>query len=126
MILVFLQNAWYRDLKRLPYDQWLISMWKSPTGRGLIKMLPEGVPYFVINSTDEIVDNSKEIKEADLHWMSMWIRFVKPKLILACGKVAQRGCYNLQVKYIKAPHPSWRGLTQSDIEKVKTLIKEAL
>ena len=120
--IVILQNAWYEKLKKKPYDKWLIALWKSHTGRRLIEMLPEGIPYFIINSTDEITDNPNDALEANYRWIRKWMRLVKPKIVLACGKVAQKACYELKIKHIIAPHPAWRGLMKLKTAQIKALI----
>jgi hypothetical protein len=125
MLLIILQNAYTTLPKLPPYDVWLATaLWNSPTGIGLIKMLPEGIPYFIINSTDEVADNSRDVLKPNPHWIRKWIKLVKPRIVLACGKVAQRACTELQIDHVKAPHPAWTGLTKEKIEQVKTLIAE--
>lgn len=123
MILVILQNAWYRKLKKKPYDKWLIALWRSQTGKKLIKMLPQGIPFFVINSTDEVTDNPTDALKADHRWIRKWMRLVKPDIVLACGKIAQEACEQLGIETIHAPHPAWRRLSNTMTNEIRQKIE---
>lgn len=124
MILVILQNAWYHKNKKKPYDKWLIALWKSQTGKNLIKMLPEGIPYFIINSTDEIIDNPDDALEANHRWIRRHYFMVKPKLVLACGRIAQEACEQIGIPHMKVPHPTWRQFSNRLAEDIKEKVRK--
>lgn len=108
-ILFILQNAYKSDkYKFTNHEEWSNQLMRSHTGRRLKDMIPAGISFAVINASDKIGDNPNSCYEADLKYISKWIKKINPTVICACGKIAQNGCKELGINYVPAPHPAWR------------------
>ena len=131
MILFILQNA-YTSEKHLfkNEDEWYRELMRSHTGRRLKEMIPYGKDFRVVNSSATIGDNPNSIYPADINHICKMIDNIKPKVICACGKVAQAGCRKiniekLKIDYIEAPHPAWRGLSKKIILDIRAKLNIA-
>lgn len=123
MILFILQNA-YRSEKH-PFtnnDEWSKELANSHTGRRLKEMIPDGVEYKVINLSAVIGDEPNSCYEADLKYIKAFIEELKPCVICACGKIAQKACIELGLDFISAPHPAWRQLSKQRSDIIKKQI----
>jgi len=124
MILFILQNA-YRSAKYQfrNEDEWHEDLFRSHTGRRLKEMVPDGVQFCVVNSTDKIGDSADSLYFADPFHIECMLNGIKPDLVVACGKIAQAGCRELGIDFISAPHPAWRALSKKDTERIRNEIK---
>lgn len=119
-ILFILQNAYYthgyrpRDLK-----EWERRLWVSFTGRRLAQMIPDGATVSVINASLSVGDHSTSCFDADINHIRRMIIRYDPDVICACGKIAQKGCDELGVSYVPAPHPAWRALSKKHIAHIR-------
>jgi hypothetical protein len=123
MILFILQNAYRSEKHKFTNrNEWSKELLRSHTGRRLSEMIPDGYEYAVINSSPNIGDNSNSIYIADPQYIKEWVNKIKPTIIVACGRIAQKGCTELSLKYISAPHPAWRCLSKKITNEIKTKI----
>jgi len=125
-LLVVLQCAYATTQKRrkqLSNERiWLKALWSSHTGRMLKTMIPEHCLVYIINSSNHIGSASKAVFPPDVAHLKEKIEEIKPDVILACGRVAQKGMRAVGIPHIIAPHPAWRNLTKEHRQKVKGLI----
>lgn len=121
MLLVILQNAYRETGKYKDRDEWMERMWCSHTGRRLKEMLPD-IEVYVENANPKLGRESNSIFPPDISHLKNVIKVTKPKVILACGKVAQEGLDELGVDYIPAPHPAWRQLSKKDTSRIRKKI----
>ena len=121
MILYILQNAYKSEKHQFKNeDEWSKELENSHTGRRLKEMIPDRTEYKVINSSGMIGEHPDSCYVADLAYMQNLIEKIKPVIICACGKIAQKGCEELGLDFISAPHPAWRRLSKkcsSDIRR---------
>ena len=123
MILFILQNAYISDKHLFTNEQeWSQELEKSHTGRRLKEMIPEGKEYKVINSSNMIGDCADSYYEADLKHIKNLVKQINPTVICACGKVAQKGCTELGLFFIPAPHPAWRQMSKKQSSAIKQLL----
>jgi len=123
MILYILQNAYKSEKHQFKNeDEWSRELENSHTGRRLKEMIPDGEEYKVINSSGLIGDCANSCYDADLEYMQFLIEKINPNIICACGKVAQRGCEELGIEFIPAPHPAWRRLSKAHSSSIKEKI----
>lgn len=124
MILFILQNAYKSEKHQFNNEEeWSRELNNSHTGRRLKEMIPYGTEYKVINSSKKIGDNPNSCYEADLEYIKRFIGIIKPSVICACGRVAQRGCEELGLNFISAPHPAWRCLSKSITNEIRKEIR---
>jgi len=124
MILFILQNAYQSNKHQFKNDdEWSRELANSHTGRRLKEMIPDDIEYKVINSSALIGDCPASCYDADLEHIQKLIDEVKPSVICACGKIAQRGCEKLGLEFIPAPHPAWRQLSKKCSNSIKERIK---
>lgn len=123
MILFVLQNAYKSEKHQFKNEEeWSRELANSHTGRRLKEMIPEGKEYKVINSSNIIGDNPDSCYDADIVHMKKLVNEINPTVICACGKVAQKGCADLGLIFIPAPHPAWRQLSKQDSNNIKNQI----
>jgi len=125
VLLVFLQCAWRPGGAFKSRDYWLTALWKSHTGKRLKEMLPDNIPVWVDNATPEVGDNPDAVFPPDPVHMAKVIDTVQPRVILACGEVAQKGLDLLEVPYIPSPHPAYRALPKTRTAEIKSRVEEA-
>jgi len=123
MILFILQNA-YRSEKYnfRNEEEWSSDLMRSQTGKRLKEMIPENSDYRVINSSDKIGNNADSCYNADVSYIQKWIEKIQPRIICACGKIAQDGCEKLGLNFVKAPHPAWRQLSKKETKRIQNLL----
>ena len=122
-VLYILQNGYHSEKYRYRnLQEWSVDLHRSHTGRRLMEMIPDGCYYFVINSTPEVGENVDSMLSPNLDYIISWINKIKPDVIVACGKVAQRACNKLLLDFISAPHPAWRQLSRNKTEEIRSLI----
>ncbi len=113
MILFILQNAYQSEKHQFKNDEeWSRELANSHTGRRLKEMIPEGMEYKVINSSPIIGNCADSSYNADLTQIDKLGKQIVPDMICACGKTAQKGCEELGLDFIPAPHPAWRQLSK--------------
>ena len=95
----------------------------SHTGRRLKEMIPDGIKYKVINSSAMIGNCPDSRYSADLEYIQKFVDELNPVVICACGKIAQKGCIELGLNFVSAPHPAWRQLSKQCSNDIKELIK---
>jgi len=123
-ILFILQNA-YHSAKYTHTNraEWIRDLRKSHTGIRLFRMIPDcGVVYEIINATPEVGKDATSVFEPDLEYINNFKTLFKPDVIVACGKIAQKGCEVLGIDYLKIPHPAWRHLSLKMEGKIKQQI----
>jgi hypothetical protein len=123
MILFILQNAYTSE--KHPFTnkiQWYRELLRSHTGRRLKEMIPNGAQYRVINATSEIGDNPNSVFKGNMAYVSLWIKQLKPDIIVACGKIAQQTCCDMKIKYMSVPHPAWRQLSKQKTTEIKNYL----
>jgi hypothetical protein len=125
MILIILQNAWYENGKTPKYEKWLVDLWHSHTGKRLIEMIPEGIPYFIINASPYCGVDASSYAAASPRHIKKWFKYSNPKVVLACGKIAQAGCRAASLDFVPAPHPAYRRLSKDDTAEIRRQLKEA-
>jgi hypothetical protein len=124
MILFILQNAYQSSKHQFKNDvEWSRELANSHTGRRLKEMIPTGSEYRVINSSKIIGDNPDSCYGADLEHIDRFVNEIKPTVICACGRIAQKGCTDLGLDFIPAPHPAWRRLSKECSTYVRQLIE---
>jgi len=127
LILFILQNAYQSDKHQFKNDdEWSRELANSHTGRRLKEMIPDGAEYKVINSSGMIGDCPDSCYNADLIHIQKHIDKIKPIVICACGKIAQRGCKELGLSFIAAPHPAWRQLSKQQSNYIKGQLREII
>jgi hypothetical protein len=127
MVLFILQNAYKSEKHQFKNEEeWSNELNNSQTGRRLKELIPENVRYRVINASDIIGDNVDSCFDPNLNHLKAWINVINPDVIVACGKVAQKGCDLLDEKYIKAPHPAWRALSKLHTTEIRKQIASAV
>lgn len=125
MILFILQNAYRSDKHQFKNEEeWSQELANSHTGRRLKEMIPDDMEYKVINSSPMIGDCADSSYNADLTHIEKHINEIKPDVICACGRIAQKGCTELGLDFISAPHPAWRRLSKQYSNDIKRRIKE--
>ena len=125
-ILVFLQNAYYRRGRALPRKVWEYALWKSHTGRRLREMLPSNCEVYIENASPKWGVESGACFPADTEHIQVIVKEQKPKIILACGTVAQAGLSELDIEFIPVPHPAWRLLSKEKIMEIRELLEAEL
>jgi len=126
MILFILQNAYQSDKHQFKNDEeWSRELINSHTGRRLKEMIPNDMEYKVINSSDMIGDCPDSCYDANPLHIQKHINEIKPTVICACGKIAQKGCTELGLNFISAPHPAWRQLSKQQSSFIKEKLKIA-
>lgn len=124
MILFILQNAYQSDKHQFKNDaEWSRELASSHTGRRLKEMIPDDMEYKVINSSNIIGNCADSSYDADLEHIKKLVDEIKPNVICACGKIAQKGCKELGLNFIPAPHPAWRRLSKQCSSDIKEQIK---
>lgn len=125
MILFILQNAYQSDKHQFKNEEeWSRELANSHTGRRLKEMIPDGMEYRVINSTPMIGNNPDSCYTPDLAHIKKLVAEIKPDVICACGKNAQKGCEELGIDFIPAPHPAWRQLSKKCSSSIREQIGE--
>lgn len=123
-VLYILQNAYRSDKYNFRNkEEWHEDLFRSHTGKRLSEMIPEGVEYYVINSSPNIGSHADSKFPPDNNYISEWYNKIKPDVVVACGKVAQKGCDEIALEYIKAPHPAWRALSKKITKSIRLEIK---
>ena len=127
MVLFILQNAYKSEKHQFKNEEeWSSELNRSQTGRRLKELIPENVLYRVINASDIIGDHVDSCYAPNLEHLKAWINVIAPDIIVACGKVVQKGCDLLGEKYIKSPHPAWRALSKVHTTSIKNQILNAV
>ena len=125
MILFILQNAYTSEKHQFKNEkEWSRELQRSHSGKRLSEMIPENVEYRVINASPEIGDNANSIYKADTTHIKRLVKKFSPKVIVACGTIAQAGCELLGLSYISAPHPAWRQLSKEITSEIKRQIEK--
>jgi hypothetical protein len=123
MILFILQNAYQSDKHQFNNEEeWSRELANSHTGRRLKEMIPEGKEYRVINSSPIIGDCADSCYIADTKHIEKLVNEINPTVICACGKVAQKGCTELGLFFIPAPHPAWRQMSKQQSGVIKQVL----
>lgn len=125
MLLIFLQNAYGVENGYIPsYSR--NSFANSHTGRRLKEALPLGYEFEIRNANPSIGDNPDSCFKPDIAYMTKQVMELQPKLILACGKIAQKGLENIEtdVPIIKMPHPAYRALSKKITGEVRGTIED--
>jgi hypothetical protein len=123
MILFILQNAYRSDKHQFKNEEeWSRELANSHTGRRLKEMIPEGKEYKVINSSDIIGNSPDSCYNADIEHIKKLVNEIKPSVICACGKIAQKGCEELGLFFIPAPHPAWRQMSKKQSSTIKQVL----
>ena len=126
MILFILQNAYRSEKHQFKNEEeWSRELANSHTGRRLKEMIPEDKEYKVINSSNIIGDNPDSCYEADTEHIKKLVNEINPIVICACGKVAQKGCADLGLIFIPAPHPAWRQMSKKQSSAIKQLLDKS-
>lgn len=124
MILFILQNAYQSEKHQFKNEEeWNRELANSHTGRRLKEMIPDGMEYKVVNSSPMIGNCADSSYKADLVHIEKLVKEIKPNVICACGKIAQKGCEELGLDFIPAPHPAWRQLSKQCSNDIKEKIK---
>ena len=124
MVIFILQNAYKSNKHQFKNeDEWGKELANSHTGRRLKEMMPEGIEYKVINSSAMIGNNPNSCYNADLRYIKKFVEEMKPSTICACGRIAQKGCTELGLDFIPAPHPAWRQLSKRCSNNIKEQIR---
>ncbi len=129
-LLIILQNAYGVEEGYVPsYEH--MGFANSQTGKRLKEIIPEDTEYVIVNSSPIIGDNPDSCFAADPKYLINAINHFEPKLIVCCGKIAQKGITNLSfilTPILFMPHPAYRALskeTTSDIKrKIELLLNE--
>ena len=126
MILFILQNAYMNERYEFStYTERLQCMHNSHTGRRIREMFPNtDEEIFVMNSSPSIGDSPDSCFKADLTHIKNQIDYKRPRVIVACGKIAQEGCEKLGVKYIATNHPAYRALSKKETSRVAELLRK--
>jgi hypothetical protein len=123
MILFILQNAYTSVKHRFTNNiEWSRELSLSHTGRRLKEMIPNGMEFKVINASKNIGDNPNSSFKADIKHIKQSVTKIKPTIICAYGKIAQEGCIELDLFFIKAPHPAWRQLSKKQTGEIRDRI----
>jgi hypothetical protein len=123
MILFILQNAYTSDKHPFKNEvEWSRELLRSHTGRRLKEMIPDGVEYRVINASPAIGNNAKSCYDPDTEHIKTLVEQIKPDIICACGRMAQKGCKSLGYDFIETPHPAWRQLSKNKSNEIKEQI----
>lgn len=126
MILFILQNAYQSEKHQFKNEEeWSRELANSHTGRRLKEMIPEGKEYKVINSSNIIGDCPDSCYEADTNHIKKLVNEINPTVICACGKIAQKGCADLGLIFIPAPHPAWRQMSKKQSGAIKQLLDKS-
>ena len=73
----------------------------------------------VCNASPLVADVSTGCYAPDLAHIAAQLARYSPDVVLACGKMAQRGLAELDIPYVPAPHPAWRQLTKAHCAEIK-------
>lgn len=143
-LLVILQNAWRRkagpnDTCWLPSaperskELWEKALWKSLSGRKLIKMLPpENVEIAVTNASPRIGNVSSSRFPMEPEYVLAELDVHKPDIVLLCGVEAQKAWELIfqwaeeeeqEICVVNAPHPAWRGLSKKHMEATRIALE---
>lgn len=125
-LLIILQNA-YGLRADTPLPVWDRLLWRSYTGKRLKEMLPDEVAdYTVTNASKMIGQDAGSVCPPDKEHIRSMIEFAQPRVILACGKIAQQALTEMGVEFIAAPHPAWRMLTKEMTAAIREQLRQAL
>jgi hypothetical protein len=125
-ILFVLQNAYRSDKYNFKNDEeWSRDLFRSHTGRRLKEMIPDGVEYFVINSSPEIGDHPASCYKGDPEYVKEKISFYRPAIIVGCGKIAHQALNEAGVVFLPVPHPAFRCLSKKTTSNIKALLADA-
>lgn len=127
MILFILQNAYRSDKYNFRNrEEWHRDLMRSQTGRRLKEMIPDNIEFRVINASNKIGDHPDSCYKPNTKYISRWVRKINPKIICACGKVAQQGCRTLGLEFVEAPHPAWRALSKEITGQIKQKLSNGI
>lgn len=126
-VLFVLQNAWRKGAEPGERDDrhpraWERLLWRSPTGKRLHEMIPDGIEYEVVNASPFVGSTSWGVFTADCMLMHARMQRIKPALVVLCGKVAQQlvpVVESYQTPCILAPHPAWRALSKVETARIR-------
>ena len=120
-ILFILQNGYHSEKYQFRnLEEWYVDLERSYTGKRLKKMIPDNADPKVINASENIGNESSSCFPADANYIKKMIDKYKPKIICACGKIAQDGCEEIGIDYIPLPHPAWRQLSNKRVNEIKS------
>jgi len=124
-VLFILQCAYYTNGRAPTLDVWERRLLTSShTGRRLREYIPPDVSYRVINSTLETGTTPDACFPPDAAYIRNKVDELKPKIVVACGKIAQQALDN--IPHIPAPHPAWRQLSKQHSSEIRNKITAAL
>lgn len=127
MILFILQNAYTSEKHPFKNEvEWGRELLRSHTGRRLREMIPENVEFKVINASASIGDNPNSLFNGDSKHISKQLKKIKPDIIVACGKVAQQICCDMEIKYMPVPHPAWRQLSKRETSEIRNYLSDKI
>jgi hypothetical protein len=89
-------------------------------------MIPENQEVKIINASPLIGDNASSCFEPNVEHIQKMVKLYKPKVICACGKMAQKGCRFAELSFISAPHPACRTFSKKQAQEVKREINRKL
>lgn len=121
---VFLQNSWspvYAG-RHWPRESWLRALERSRSGKKLKIMIGDDLSV-VHNTTLEVGPTASSICKPDLQHMSAVLFTERPKLVIACGRQAEKAVSEVwDGSLIVVPHPACRWLRDEFYERVRKLI----
>jgi len=122
--ITFLQNAWSPRWagRHWPRQRWLGALRRSHSGRRLSDMLDD--LSICWNLTTTVCATPEEIPEPDVPYIRTIIAQQSPKLIVACGRVAEETLQELWLgPLLVVPHPTYRMLTKQLYREAKHIIE---
>ena len=133
-VLFVLQNAWRKGAKPGETDlerrgAWERLLWRSPTGKRLKEMIPDGIEGVVVNASPNVGSRSWAVFAADCMLMHARMKRIQPALVVLCGKVAQElvpVVKDYETPFVLAPHPAWRRLSKAAMIEIRETIRDAV
>jgi len=125
IILYILQNAYKSQRYQFKNDEeWHRELLASYSGKRLSEMIPENVDFRVVNASPEIGDSADSVFSPDKKHLKNMIKKHSPDIVCACGKIAQKGCYDLGIEFVPLPHPAWRQLSKDITNRIQENLSE--
>ncbi len=115
-LLVILQNPYKKGelCKGWSRKRWEKEFATSHTHTRLMEAIPEGINYCVTNASRVLADTPDEVMDADIPHLRRQINYHAPRVILACGRIAQAAIDFIRpnVPVVKMYHPAYRALSK--------------
>lgn len=134
-VVVFLQNAWssFYAGDIWPREYWLPALQRSHSGRRL-QVLERGLPGVSIwydNTTPIVGEEPSSVVPPDLDHMWGVIHDQRPRVIVTCGKQAEKALAKIPLgdippPIVNLPHPAWRFLDDLVLENGARQIMDLL